>query len=455
MLSELIPWVLSGGSAAGLRARAARLLEHLAARPALAALDVGFTLAAVRAAEPYRAVVSGAGRDELLLGLAALAAGESASGVVTGRVAVALPAGVRRVAFVFPGQGTQWPGMACELARSSRVFAARLAECGRALEPYVDWSPSEMLATEADGPELERVDVVQPALWAVMVSLAALWESAGVVPDAVVGHSQGEIAAACVAGALSLEDGARVVARRSQALRRLSGAGGMLSIALPPGETRDLLGAWPGRLSIAAVNGPASTVVSGETAALAELEAACATGPQTRRVRVDYASHSPQVEGIRAQLLDELAPVSPRSGRVPVVSGMTGQAIAGPLLNAGYWYESLRHTVEFDRTVRGLTDAGYRVFVEVSPHPVLAAGISEILGQVVADTPGVVTGTLRRGKGGPRRFLASAARLHVHGAEVGWAAMFRGAGGRRVDLPVLPARLHGNPAAKTLAFHLL
>ena len=169
---------------------------------------------------------------------------------------------------MFPGQGGQWSGMGRDLAAASPVFAARLAECGRALAPYLDWSPEEVMAGAAGAPQLDRTDVVQPVLWAVMVSLAAAWQAAGVTPDAVVGHSQGEIAAACVAGILSLEDAARIVALRSRALLALAGRGGMMSVAEPAAAVRDRIAGWGDRLSVAAVNGPAATVVSGEPAAL-------------------------------------------------------------------------------------------------------------------------------------------------------------------------------------------
>ncbi|MYR63344.1 acyltransferase domain-containing protein, partial [Streptomyces sp. SID625] len=202
-----------------------------------------------------------------------------------------------RSVLVFPGQGSQWVGMAAGLLGESGVFADRMAECGRALAPYVDWSLADALGSEG---LLGRVDVVQPVLWAVMVSLAGVWGSFGVVPDAVVGHSQGEIAAACVAGGLSLEDGARVVALRSRAVGVLAGRGGMASVALPVGEVRGCLEEWGGRLSVAAVNGPSSTVVSGDADAVAALvEGLVGEGVRARLIDVDYASHSSHVEEIR------------------------------------------------------------------------------------------------------------------------------------------------------------
>ena len=306
-----------------------------------------------------------------------MAAGEPAAGVVTG-----VARGAGRTVFVFPGQGGQWAGMGRELAASSPVFAARLAECGAGAGPARGLGPGRTCWPGRTGaPGLDRADVVQPALWAVMVSLAAVWQAAGVVPDAVAGHSQGEIAAACVAGILTLEDAAAVVALRSRALVALAGRGGMVSVAEPAAAVRGAAGGvgW-GRLSVAAVNGPAATVVSGDPDAVAGLAAACAAaGVRARVLPVDYASHSAQVEEIREEVLAVLAGIAPGPGRVPMVSAMTGELLDGPELDAGYWYESLRAPVEFDRAVRVLAEAGHGVFIEVSPHPVLTAAVTETL----------------------------------------------------------------------------
>ncbi|MBB1160350.1 acyltransferase domain-containing protein, partial [Amycolatopsis dendrobii] len=253
------------------------------------------------------------------------------------------------------GQGSQWVGMALELLESSPVFAARLAECAAALESFVDWSLLDVLR----GPSLERLDVVQPVLWAVMVSLAEMWRANGVRPAAVVGHSQGEIAAAVVAGGLSLQDGARVVALRSKALTVLSGRGGMVSVAEPVEKLRERLDP---RMSVAAVNGPGSVVVSGDPDALDELIAACERdGVRARRVPVDYASHSAQVEQIEAELRELLAPVSPRTAGIPFCSTVTGELIDTAVMDAGYWYRNLRNTVEFEKATRKLLADGYRV----------------------------------------------------------------------------------------------
>uniref|UniRef100_UPI0007853A20 type I polyketide synthase n=1 Tax=Herbidospora sakaeratensis TaxID=564415 RepID=UPI0007853A20 len=418
LLTDTAAWTVSGHTAEGLRAQAARLSAHLAARPGTAPADLAWSLATTRPALGHRAVVLGRARDELAAGVAALAAPAPSASVVTG-----VADGSPRVVFVFPGQGSQWIGMGRELRESSPVFAARMAECGAALAPYVDWSLDDDL-------DLGRVDVVQPALWAVMVSLAAFWEAAGVRPDAVVGHSQGEIAAAVVAGILSLEDAARVVALRSKALTALSGKGGMVSIAAPADRVRALAG---DRAEIAAVNGPAATVVSGTPSALAALLADCARdGVRARMLPVDYASHGPQVEAIRDEVLSLLDGLAPRPARLPMVSAMTGAHLDGPELDAAYWYASLRAPVEFARAVEVLGRAEYGAFVEVSPHPVLTAAVTATL-ETDAPAAPVVSGTLRRDDGGPARVLASLAEVYVRGVPVDWAAVLTE--GERVELP--------------------
>ncbi|MBP2056069.1 acyl transferase domain-containing protein/acyl carrier protein, partial [Streptomyces griseochromogenes] len=430
----LAAWMVSGQSADGLTAQADRLREWVAARPELESADVAWSLAATRSVFEHRAVVVGADREELVAGLESLAGGVPAASVVSGVVRSGA-----RVVFVFPGQGSQWLGMGRELAESSSVFAARLAECERALAPYVDWSLSDVLAGAPGAPELESADVVQPALWAVMVSLAAVWEAAGVTPDALVGHSQGEIAAATVAGMLSLEDGARVVALRSQSLRVLSGAGGMMSVTEPAARVEERLVRWDGRLSLAAVNGPAAVVVSGEPMALEELKRELeAEGVRARMVAVDYASHSAQVEQLEAEITSVLAMVAPRAGRVPMVSAMTGEVLTGTELDAGYWYRSLRASVQFDRAVRTLAGMGHQVFIEVSPHPVLLAAMTETLEEAALEAgpgaqAGIVSGTLRRDDGGAARLITSLAEAFVHGAPVDWTALLPAR--QRVELP--------------------
>ncbi|MFJ2211186.1 SDR family NAD(P)-dependent oxidoreductase [Streptomyces sp. NPDC087864] len=428
-----VPWVVSGGSAAGLRAQAERLERYVRERPELTPGEVGLSLAVGRARLDHRAVVVGAGREELLTGLAAVGQGEPAAGVATAEGSPVVADG-GRVVFVFPGQGSQWEGMAQELMESSEVFRDRLLECEEVLRPLVGWSVRDALRGGENAPDLAELDVVQPVLFSVMVSLAALWRSTGVEPEAVVGHSQGEIVAACVAGALSLEDAATVVALRSRLLLRLVGRGGLVSLALPAAEAEKRLARWGDRLTVAAVNGPSAVVIAGDTDALDELLGLCEEeSVRARRIASSVPSHSAHVEFLEDEVRDVLASVTPRSGGVPFYSTVTGGLVDGGELDAGYWYRNLREPVRFEPVVRSLMERGFDVFVEVSPHPVITAAVEDIA--TGAGKPAVTGGTLRRGEGGLDRFLLSAGHLSVCGVRVEWGSVFAGHGLRPVELP--------------------
>ncbi|WP_131761391.1 type I polyketide synthase [Actinomadura fibrosa] len=420
-------WVVSARSAEALRAQAERLAEHVAAHPELTPAEVGWSLIRTRSVFEHRAALLGRDRDRLLRGLAALAGGAPDADVVTG---LADPAAARPV-LVFPGQGSQWAGMGAELLESSPVFAARIGECERALAPYVDWSLREVLLS---GGDLSRVDVVQPALWAVMVSLAAVWAEFGVEPAAVVGHSQGEIAAACVAGALPVEDGARVVAVRSRALRRLSGQGAMASLAVGEERAARLLES-AAETVVAVVNGPASTVVSGPPGQVAAVVAAAQEqGHRARVIDVDYASHGPQVDRIADELTAALDGIAPASATVPFYSTVTGERIDTAALDAGYWVANLRRPVRFADTVRALLGEGHRVFIESSPNPVLTSGIEECAEEAGVRAAGLPT--LRRDHGGSEQMVRALAGAFTAGAGVDWTRCFPADPPPRVvDLP--------------------
>ncbi|QNP67577.1 SDR family NAD(P)-dependent oxidoreductase [Streptomyces genisteinicus] len=430
----LVP--LSARGDAALREAADRLRAHLIAHPELDHVDVGFAQATTRAHLEHRAVVVATDRGALLAGLGDLSAGEPSAHVAEGQI---IGSGVKPV-FVFPGQGAQWEGMAVELLDSSPVFAAEVAACGEALAEFVEWRLEDVLRGVPGAPSLERVDVVQPALFAVMVSLAALWRSYGVEPAAVVGHSQGEIAAAYVAGGLSLKDAARIVAVRSQLVRdRLAGRGGMMSVALPVAAAEELIAPCAGAVSVAAVNGPSSVVVAGDPAALDEIAARCESdGVRARRVNVDYASHTHHVEALEDDLLTALAPVEPTSGRVPFHSTVTGGFIDTATMDAGYWYRNLRARVGFAPAVAALVDKGMGCFVEASPHPVLTMAVEGTVESKDAAARVAVVGSLRRDEGGLHRFLLSVGRAHTAGVRVDWDAVYADTGAHRVDLPTYP-----------------
>ena len=327
---------LSAQSEGALRAQADRLASHLEANPGLDPIDVGFSLATQRAHLTHRAVCLGGEREQCLDRLASLRSGGDAREVVRGVVR-----NEREPVFVFPGQGGQWAGMATDLLASSPAFARRIDECEQALEPFVDWSLVDVL-NDRQGAWLDRLDIVQPALLMTTIALGWLWRDCGAEPSLVIGHSQGEIAAAHIAGGLSLDDAARLGALHSKASLPLVGKGGMATVALPAEAVALRLDQLGGRLSVAAMNGPASTVVSGDLDALEELLKACKSdGVSAQPIAVDYACHSAQIETIEAELLEAFAPISPSTGEIPFHSTVT----AGPLdtseLDPKYWYREL------------------------------------------------------------------------------------------------------------------
>ncbi|HET9625113.1 MAG TPA: beta-ketoacyl synthase N-terminal-like domain-containing protein, partial [Kofleriaceae bacterium] len=404
----VLAWPLSATSEAALRAQARALHAHLGDHVAAAA--VGPALATTRAPLKHRAVVIADDAAGAKAALARLADG--ADDVIRG-VAEASPSPV----FVFPGQGAQWIGMGAALAASSSVFAARFAACAAALAPHLDgWALDDVLHRRAD---LERVDVVQPALWAIMVSLAAVWRAYGVVPGAVVGHSQGEIAAATVAGALSLDDAARIVALRSRALTALAGRGGMASIALGLDDLD--LTAWRGRLEVAAMNSPVASVVAGDPDALDALIArATGDGVRAQRLPVDYASHTAHVEAVRDAVRAALADVAWRAPEIPMWSTVIGRWLTDTPLDAEYWYQNLRQPVRFAGAVSALIRDGRRMFVEISPHPVLCSRIAET--GDAEGAPVAALASLRRDDGDLRRMLGALAEAYVRGLAVDWTA---------------------------------
>jgi acyl transferase domain-containing protein/acyl carrier protein len=428
------PLLLSARSEPALRAAAGDLAATVRADESLAIADLARALATTRTRFERRAAIAERDRAGVLDCLDALARGDEHPAVAT-----ALAREERKPVFLFGGQGAQWAGMGLELSEASPRFAASLRACEEALTPHVDWSLDAVLR-EPEGAWLERLDVVQPALFALMVSLADLWRSLGVQPAAVVGHSQGEIAAAHVAGALSLEDAALIVAARGRAMTEIAGRGGMLWLSAPVEWLDTRLEDFDGRISLAAINGPSSLVVSGEPAALAELAESCRReGREARPVAVDYAAHSAQVDALEVELLEAFAPISPRSGEIPFHSTVTASPLDGAELGPAYWFRNLRQTVRFDPVMRSLLERGSRAFIEVAPHPVLAYGAEETIADALGGVEGAaVFGALRRDDGGASRFALSLAEASAHGVRIDWEELLAGEGGVPVSLPTYP-----------------
>ncbi|RNG30533.1 SDR family NAD(P)-dependent oxidoreductase, partial [Streptomyces botrytidirepellens] len=316
--------------------------------------------------------------------------------------------------------------------------AARVGECEQALSPYVDWSLTDVLRGHPEAAGLGRVDVVQPVLWAVMVSLAAVWDDYGVTPTAVVGHSQGEIAAAVVAGALSLDEGARIVALRSQALRKLAGRGAMASLGMGQDQAEHFLtglGEHAEGVGVAAVNGPGSVVVSGPPDQVTHAVTAYQdTGGRARLIDVDYASHGPQIDEIADELTDLLAGIEPAQAEATFYSTVTGGRIDTSGLDTAYWVTNLRERVRFADALRALLDDGHRVFIEASTHPVLTVGMQETFEE--AGVQAATVPTLRRDHGGHAQLMRALAQAFTAGVEVDWSRRFpTDPAPRVIDLP--------------------
>lgn len=432
--TAVVPLVICGKGSAGLAGQAGQLKSYVEDHAEVGLTAVARSLIHTRSELDHRAVVIARDQPTAIAGLDAQSNGRPVPGVVTGRVRR-----LGKVVFVFPGQGAQWRGMARDLLQSSAVFRDQAEACVAALDEFLDWPMLDVLRGSGDDPVsglLDRVDVVQPALFTVMVSLAALWRSYGVEPDAVVGHSQGEIAAAYVAGGLSLRDAARIVALRSQvSWEKLVGRGGMLSVSLSAAAVRHRLHRWADRLAVSAVNGPRAVTVSGDLEALDELARSLdEDGVQAKRIPgVDTATHSPQVDELREQLLDVLAPVVPKSSKIPLYSTVTGGVLDTAVMDATYWYRNMREPVEFELATRALLADGIGVFIETNTHPVLRTAIHESLDET-GGANAVVLSTLRRKEGDLGQFLTSVAEAYVHGVQVDWRRAYPS---RRpyVDLP--------------------
>ncbi|MCX5388022.1 type I polyketide synthase [Streptomyces sp. NBC_00083] len=381
---------------------------------------------------PYRMWVIGHSREEIAGRLDALAAGEEITDGGRGEAGF----GPRRqTVFVFPGQGAQWPGMGRGLLRAFPAFRERMAECDAAIRRELGWSVVELLESAHEEFPGE-IDVVQPALWAMEVSLAALWADLGVDPSACVGHSMGETAAAVVAGALSVPDAAAVICRRSRLMRRLGGRGRMLATDLSPDEAERIAERSSGALCVAVENSPRSTVLAGDPGHLAALaEDLTERGRLARFVNVSVASHSPDMDPLRPGLLAALTGLAPRATSLPLHSTVRAEPVPGTALTAAYWMDNLRRPVRFAGAVEQLAKEEESVFLEISPHPLLTSAVEETLDAIGA--PYLTVASLHRKEDEAAELARAAGRLHASGAVVDFARWFR-RGARPVPLPRYP-----------------
>lgn len=348
------------------------------------------------------------------------------------------PAGQPKVAFVFPGQGAQWIGMGRELLRESAVFRKALADWDKAFKPMTDWSLLEQLGLEEDSPayRLNEISVIQPVLVAIEVALAEIWRSWGIEPAAVVGHSMGEVAAAHFAGALTIEDAALVICTRSQLMQRTSGQGAMAVIGLPFSKAVESIKGLETRLSIAVQNSPKSVVVSGDPESLElVMEQLRKQDIFCRLIKVDVASHSPQMDPIRPELVAALGAITARPAAIPFYSTVTHTLLDGTLLDGEYWGKNLRQPVRFGETIQQLLDDDHTVFIEMSPHPILLASIEET--QSETDRKAFGFASLRRGQPELATLLGGLGSLYTLGCPIDWNRVYP-EGGNIVPLPSYP-----------------
>ncbi|WP_406276815.1 SDR family NAD(P)-dependent oxidoreductase [Nocardia sp. NBC_00881] len=456
---SVVAWVVSAKSEPGLRAQAARLRQWLIGKPDADMWDVAHSLATSRAVLDWRGVVVGRDRDELLAGLATLAedgSSERSDVLSHGAGVVSGVAGTGRTAFLFTGQGAQRPGMGRELYEAFPVFAAALDELCAAFDPLLGRALKDLMFAEDDaglpapGPKhavagsntpgraLDRTEWTQPALFAFEVAMFRLVESFGVTPTVLLGHSIGELAAAYVAGVWSLSDACALVAARGRLMGALAEGGAMSAVAVSEDKAAALVAGYAGRLSVAAVNGPSSVVLSGDAAAVGEVERQLAVmGVKTNRLRVSHAFHSVLMEPMLAEFRAVAVGLTYRVPTVPVVSNVTGE-VGRELTDPEYWVRQVRSAVRFAPGVRALVDAGARRFLELGPDSVLTA----MTGQCLAEEPEVetrasllVAAAGRRGADEVVQLTTFLAAAHVAGLEVDWRRMYAGRSPKRIALP--------------------
>ncbi len=424
---------LSGHTVEALKDRARSLAHHIRTKHAVAVHDIAYTAAARRDHLEHRLAVVGARREDLSSALQAFADGQTPADAVTGRVR-SNPA--PQVAFVCSGQGPQWWGMGRELLASVPVFRREIARCGDEMKRHVAWDLLEELTRDKAGSRLDQTEIAQPGLFALQVALAAVWRSWGIEPHALVGHSVGEVAAAYLGGVLSFEDAVMVICHRGRLMQRATGLGRMAALEMTEAEVEQLSRPHIDRISIAAVNGPTSTVVSGEASAIDEIVAAAkGRGARSKILPVDYAFHSAQMEPFQTEIVQAVSGLTARAASVPIYSTVTGlQATEGDF-DAAYWGRNIRQTVRFATAVRAMLDAGIDTFVELSPHPVLS---SMILGCAEAMTRRVeLLPSLRQGLPERLQMLRSLAALFAAGAQIDWIGVYP-EGGRVTPLPTYP-----------------
>jgi acyl transferase domain-containing protein len=419
----VVPWVLSARSEQALANQAQRLSDHVADRPDLSPLDIAWSLVSTRTAFGHRAVVAGGDRPTLARGLAALAAGEASPDVAVGRET---PSG--KTVFVFPGQGSQWLGMGRQLYHRFDAFARAFDEATAAVDAHLRLPLREVM-WGADPELLRSTEFAQPALFVLGIALTALWQSFGVAPDVVMGHSVGEIAAACVAGVLSLADAARMVAARGRLMAGLPAGGVMVAVGAGEAEVAGLL---TDEVSIAAVNGPNAVVLSGaQTPVEAVTDRLAREGRRVHRLAVSHAFHSPLMRPMVAEFSAAVAGIEVGAPRIGLVSNVTGRLADAGYGSPQYWAAHVGQPVRFFEGVRAAEVAGAELFVELGPGASLTAAVDQSLSAERA----LSVPTMAKDRPETESLMGAVGQLFTRGLDPNWAALFAGLNARRVELP--------------------
>ncbi|HYP39267.1 MAG TPA: beta-ketoacyl synthase N-terminal-like domain-containing protein, partial [Chloroflexia bacterium] len=434
--AEVRPYLLPI-SARSPQARLAMAREYLEAltgagdTPSIS--DVCYTAAVRRSHLEHRLALVAHSKEELTEHLAAFLRDEARPGM--SHASKRLDRRPRLV-MVFSGQGSHWFGMGARLMEQEPVFRIALEQCDRLMREHVEWSLLEQIAAPAEQSRLNETDVAQPAIFAIQVGLAALWRSWGITPDVIIGQSLGEIAAAHVAGALSLEDAVSVVFHRSRLMKRVAGQGKTAVVGLPLEHAELALTGFEDLLSVAGSNSPTSSIVSGDPDALERVLASLTRRNIFCRVLkgVDVAFHSPQMEPLRDELVQALQGIQPKPAAVPVFSTVTVSMATGTEFDAAYWGRNLREPFHFTRALTQLLESDYDTFLEVSPHPVLSPAILENISH--AGKKGTVLPSLHREKGEKETMLGSLGALYAAGHSVSWPSLYKE--GELISLPSYP-----------------
>lgn len=421
---------ISASSTEALQALAARYRDFLTSDAARTASfsDICYSASVRRCHLPFRLAVVGASQQDVAERLAGLSEIELAPVSVQ-------PASPERLTFVFSGQGSQWVGMGRGLMTSEPVFRQAIDEIDALFRPLAGWSIVSELLADSPQSRLHDTEVAQPAIFAVQMGLVALYRSWGIAPDAVVGHSAGEVAAACVAGALSLADAVRVVYQRARLMQRTTGQGRMAAVGFSAADAARAIAGRESQLAIASINGPTSTVLSGDADALAQVLAKLKQqNVFCKDLGVNYAFHTHQMEPILAELRSSLADLRPRPAELQLASTTTGDMVAGPELAGDHWARNIRHSVRFADAVGRLMADECHVFLEIGPQPVLSTPLTQCLKANSAE--GTVLASLREGQDERACLLRAVAGLYVAGCKLDWDAI--APSGRSVQLPNYP-----------------